>query len=917
MTIEELQVLITANTRDLQKEIDNANKSINSLKKSADKSQKGVISAFSKLKQGIIALGIGKVIKDSIMTGINAIETDSLFETSLGKMADDVRSWSDEIGDALGLNAISMRKNVGVIYNMTTSMGLAEDNALKMSKGITLLTEDMASFYNLDSTEAFNKLRAGLTGETEPLKALGILVDENTIKQVAYSEGIASVGSELTQQEKVLARYIAILKQTGNAQGDLARTIDSPANQLRMLRNQVSQLGLAFSNFLIPILKAVLPYVIAFTKVITTALNGLAKFLGLSGSTSSSVSSTFSDIADSTGNISSGLGGVNSGLDSANNKAKKLKGQLAGFDEMNVLQDNSSDSDSSGGSSGGGGSYGSIGADGLFDLTEYDAKINGLTSKADELAQKLRDAFSGIDFTNLINSFDRLKESLKPFTESIGSGLKWLLDKVLVPIASWTIEDLLPSFLNAVAGALDFLNPIISDAMGLLSWLWDNFLQPVATWTGGVIVSTLNGIGDALSWIGQNKTAVTVIESLMLAIGTGWATFKGLSILGGIVQFIKYVGALAGTGGLLSSIGATISHIVSIFTSTKILAPLTKALGLVKGALVAVASALGISVGWVVAIIGAIAGLVVGIVALVKNWDKVKEVALNVWGKIKDIWGVVADWFNKNVVEPVKKFFSPLTEWFSKLFNSIWKSIESAFTVISGLARGCWEIIKAVWGVASSWFNTTIISPIKNFFSNMWDSLKNGASQCWAGIKSVFSPVVNWFSEKFSTAWNKVKAVFSTGGKIFDGIKEGIANVFKTVVNGIIKGINKVISIPFNTINGFLNKIRNAEFLGIAPFKDKWKQNPLSVPQIPLLARGGVVSSPTIAMIGEAGKEAVVPLENNTGWIDKLADKINSNGNDGQPIQLTVKLGEDTIYNKFIEYSRRKSFETNGEVFSL
>lgn len=119
---------------------------------------------------------------------------------------------------------------------MTSSMGVAEDNALKMSKGISLLSEDMASFYNLDSSEAFNKLRAGLTGETEPLKALGILVDENTVKQAVYSEGIAQNGAELTQQQKVLARYVAILKQTGNAQGDLARTIDSPANQLRLLK---------------------------------------------------------------------------------------------------------------------------------------------------------------------------------------------------------------------------------------------------------------------------------------------------------------------------------------------------------------------------------------------------------------------------------------------------------------------------------------------------------------------------------------------------------------------------------------------------------------------------------------------------------------------------------------------------------
>ena len=185
MTVEELQVLITANTTALQKEIAKTNKTVSSLQKTANKTQAGFTSAFRKLKTGIVTLGIGKVIKDSIMSGMNAIESDSLFDTSLGAMADDVRAWSDEIADALGLSAVAMRKNTGVIYNMTTSMGVAQDNALKLSKGVSLLAEDMASFYNLDSAEAFNKLRAGLTGETEPLKALGILVDENTIKQVA------------------------------------------------------------------------------------------------------------------------------------------------------------------------------------------------------------------------------------------------------------------------------------------------------------------------------------------------------------------------------------------------------------------------------------------------------------------------------------------------------------------------------------------------------------------------------------------------------------------------------------------------------------------------------------------------------------------------------------------------------------
>ena len=257
MTIDELEVLITANSNELRKEINKTNSVIKDMKRNAEKQSKGVEKVFSNLKKGIAALGIGKVIKDSIQYGMDAIESDSLFATSLGKYANDVYSWSDKVSSALGLNAVEIRKNTGVIYNMTSSMGLAEKQALTMSKGVTLLANDMASFYNLDTDEAFNKLRAGITGETEPLKALGILVDENTIKQVAYSAGIATTGSELTQQQKVLARYVAILKQTGNAQGDLARTLDSPANLFRRLKTEVTNCATALGSIFRPRIQTV------------------------------------------------------------------------------------------------------------------------------------------------------------------------------------------------------------------------------------------------------------------------------------------------------------------------------------------------------------------------------------------------------------------------------------------------------------------------------------------------------------------------------------------------------------------------------------------------------------------------------------------------------------------------------------
>lgn len=293
-----------------------------------------------------------------------------------------------------------------------------------------------------------------------------------------------------------------------------------------------------------------------------------------------------------------------------------------------------------------------------------------------------------------------------------------------------------------------------------------------------------------------------------------------------------------------------------------------------------------------------------------KALNTVKEWVDNIGKALNDCY----QWIDKNFIQPVKEvfknlwnkiveIFTPIVKWFSELFKSIWESIKSRFEVIVGIFRGSWDAIKAIWGVVSNWFNEKIIQPVGGFFKDMWEGIsskaekvwgkvKGFAKDAWTGIKSVFEPVVEWFSDKFRKAWEGVKNVFSTGGKIFEGIKEGISSVFKSVVNGIISGINTVIAVPFNTINGLLNKIRSVEVAGIKPFEKYIKHNALSIPQIPKLATGGIAIGSVLANVGEAGKEAILPLENNTGWMDILADKIASRNGGNAPTKLVLKVGE-------------------------
>ena len=255
-------------------------------------------------------------------------------------------------------------------------------------------------------------------------------------------------------------------------------------------------------------------------------------------------------------------------------------------------------------------------------------------------------------------------------------------------------------------------------------------------------------------------------------------------------------------------------------------------------------------------------------------WLTISNLASNAWNKIKSIYSVVLSWFNTNVIQPLRNAFS------------------SAWTAITNLASNAWTGIKNIWKSVSSWFNTTVITPLSKVFTNMWDKLKKGASDAWTGIKSVFSTMTQWFRDKFTEAWTAVKNVFSTGGAIFTGITDGIASAFKKIVNAIIGGINQVVAVPFNSINKALSTLRNATIAGISPFKNLPS---VSVPQIPLLYRGGILRKGQIGLLEGNGAEAVVPLEKETGWINRIAQKMNElqdvNPNAGN-VALMSKMDE-------------------------
>jgi TP901 family phage tail tape measure protein len=237
-----------------------------------------------------------------------------------------------------------------------------------------------------------------------------------------------------------------------------------------------------------------------------------------------------------------------------------------------------------------------------------------------------------------------------------------------------------------------------------------------------------------------------------------------------------------------------------------------------------------------------------------KMWNAIKGFASTAWNGIKSIWSAVSNWFKSNVIDPIKNFF-----------ETLWTNIKDA-------ASNAWEGIKGVWNSVANWFNSNVVSPVTGFFSGMWDNVKNSASQAWDGIKSVFSHVSDWFHDTFYNAWSRVMDVFSAGGQVFSGIKEGISNAFKTIVNALIRGINNVIAVPFNAINNMLDKIRNVTILKMQPFSGLISR--FNVPTIPELASGGVLARGQVGLLEGNGAEAVIPLENNKKWLAATAKAL-------------------------------------------
>lgn len=358
----------------------------------------------------------------------------------------------------------------------------------------------------------------------------------------------------------------------------------------------------------------------------------------------------------------------------------------------------------------------------------------------------------------------------------------------------------------------------------------------------------------ALAVAGAVLMGINVVDMLKNGINfdnlTGYIIGAAAAVTGLGLAFGVLGGAITAIVAGLVLLGVAIRDVIKNGFNSKNLTAITVALLTIGGAIAIITGA------WIPLLIAAIAAVVVWIVA---KWTSIKE-------------------------------------WISKTISSI----DAAFKQhLANVEAGAAAVVD--W-VIEKW------TAVKDWFSGLWEKVSSGAVAAWDGIKSAFKSVPEWFQSKFRDAWQKVKDVFSTGGRIWSGIKEGIESTFHTVVNAIIRGMNTIIAVPFNKINSMLNTIRNAHFLGISPFQNMWGVNPLPVPQIPMLARGAVIPANRqfLAVLGDQRNG------NNLEAPESLLRQIvrEEAGGAGSRYEFIARLDRRTLFDEVITEAKLRKGQT-------
>lgn len=444
---------------------------------------------------------VSRVLAGWIKESNDYVENLNLFYVAMGKYADQAQKYAEKVGGILGIDPSEFMRYQAVFQNMATGFGVAGDKAAIMSKNLTQLGYDLASVFNVKFNVAMEKLESALAGQPRPMREWGFDLSEATLKTVALGKGIKGNVEKMTQLEKSQLRYVQLIEtaQRLNLTGDMARTLEAPANQLRILKAQAVQASRALGNIFIPALNAVLPYAIAFLKVVRWAANELANLFGFS-----LPEIDYSGIEY----VAGGTEEISDGFDEANSAAQELKKTILGFDQLNML--NAPTVNSSGGSGSNIGTGGDLG----LDLPEYDF-------------------LGGLIETKTAAIFDKWKKDAEPFVKFLVDNFDVIKTTALVIggiLLAWKVGSALTTFIEGLSG---LQGKTIGITMAIAG---------IGIGASG-ISGLVSGSGDIKDVIKTFIGSALGIGGSLLAFGTGPL---GWSIAVGVVLTMSVIGLKMG-----------------------------------------------------------------------------------------------------------------------------------------------------------------------------------------------------------------------------------------------------------------------------------------------------------------------------------------------------------------------------------
>ena len=875
-----------------------------------------------------MARRVGSMLGTVITESNEYQENMNLFTVAMGEYAESALEYGETVSEVLGIDLSDWIRNQGVFNTLLTGFGDTSDRAALMSKNLTQLGYDLSSFFNISVEDSMQKLQSGISGELEPLRRLGYDLSQARLEAVALSLGIDKSVSSMTQAEKAELRYYAIMTQVTTAQGDLARTLEAPANQLRILKAQVEMAGRAIGNIFIPALNAILPYGIAVVQIIREIANAIASLFGFqmtevdySGITSAGV----------------GAGELADNLDDAAGAAKKLKQYTAGFDELNVFSPDTAS----------GSGVGSDGGSGFeFALPEYDFLGNAVTTRVDEIKKMLENTLA--DITVMVSGFSLAVGAILVLTGAniplglglmaagaVGLaatiGLNWngMSEQLANTLA--LITGVVGGFMLALGAIMAFSGANVPLGIALMA------LGAVSLATAAVVNwhSSDQNITDALTTITGILAGASLAVGAMLAL-TGVNTPLGIALMA--IGAVSIASAVAlNWNAMEEAISSPLSRI-SVIVGTAMLAlgailafsGGSIPLGITLMALGAVSIASAVALNWnglsdevintVALITGAlsVAFLAVGAALAFSGANIPLGIALMATGAVTMGTAIIPNW--NSLSDSVQQKITLITSIVGAALLGV-GAILALTGVALPLGLGLMAVGALALGSAAALNWNTVVNAVKKTVSVITGIL-SGALIVLGTVLLLSGAGVGLGLAVLAAGLSLSYAAWTLDDNPITRFVRQMANSIIGLVNGVIDAINDMFHIQFDglTVMG----------ITLIPAFDIRLVN---IPHIPLFEDGGFVDQGQLFIAREAGAEMVGAIGRKTAVAnnDQIVEGITAGvtvANDGviaaiyallnavEDKDMSISIGDDVIGRSYDRYNRSRGVRVNSGAFS-